>query len=493
MTKLIITYKDWVHCQVNGLTNEDLHNVYNGLRVFNPNARFQPLYKMGRWDGYINFFGLTGVTYTNLLPELFSKINIKQYDIEENFPEDVTLDPDLGDPIDENYMSDLTWYEGHRLAGQPIILEEHQVRCVNAMLLNHKGLLEAATSAGKTLICGALCRKVKPFGKVVLIVDGKDLCFQTADELNKFGCDAGVVGCGLREFGHDVSVCTWQTINSISKKSKDSLNKEELKTLVDGVVAMIFDEVHRCKGNEVKKVAEQVFNNVPIRWGLTGTIPKQKIDYYNLVTAIGPLLDENVKAKELQDKGFLSNCQVNCIRLKDDYKFFTWDDEKEYLASNTDRLAFMASLISGIVQQQKNTLVLVDRIVTGETLEKMLIKKGVDAIFLQGSVKSAKRFEEYKKFANEDNKCVIAIDKIASTGLNIPRLFNIVFIDYGKAFTKTIQSIGRGLRRALDKDFVTIYDISSTTHYSREHFNNRIHYYEDAQYPYQVMNIDKWK
>lgn len=493
MTKLIITYKDWVHCQVNGLTNEDLHKAYETFQVFNPTARFQPLYKMGRWNGMINFFGLTGVTYTNLLPELFSKINIKQYDIEENFPEDVTLDPDLGDPIDENYMSDLTWYEGHRLAGQPIILEEHQVRCVNAMLLNHKGLLEAATSAGKTLICGALCRKVKPFGKVVLIVDGKDLCFQTADELNKFGCDAGVVGCGLREFGHDVSVCTWQTINSISKRSKESLTTDELKQLTDGVVAMIFDEVHRCKGNEVKKVAEQVFNNVPIRWGLTGTIPKQKIDYYNLVTAIGPLLDENVKAKELQDKGFLSNCQVNCIRLKDDYKFFTWDDEKEYLASNTDRLAFMASLISGIVQQQKNTLVLVDRIVTGETLEKMLIEKGVDAIFLQGSVKSAKRFEEYKKFANEDNKCVIAIDKIASTGLNIPRLFNIVFIDYGKAFTKTIQSIGRGLRRALDKDFVTIYDISSTTHYSREHFNNRIHYYEDAQYPYQVMNIDKWK
>ena len=97
------------------------------------------------------------------------------------------------------------------------------------------------------------------------------------------------------------------------------------------------------------------------------------------------------------------------------------------------------------------------------------------------------------KITEEDNKCVIAIDKIASTGLNIPRLFNIVFIYYGKAFTKTIQSIGRGLRRASDKDFVTIYDISSTTKYSKDHFNNRIHYYEDAQYPYQVMNIDKWK
>ena len=68
-----------------------------------------------------------------------------------------------------------------------------------------------------------------------------------------------------------------------------------------------------------------------------------------------------------------------------------------------------------------------------------------------------------------------------------------MFIDYGKAFTKTIQSIGRGLRRASDKDFVTIYDISSTTRYSKKHFNDRIHFYEDAQYPYQIMNIDKWK
>lgn len=493
MPKLTITYKDWVHCQVNGLDKNDLSKIYKQLQIFNPAARYTPLYKLGRWDGNINFFGLTGLTYTSLLPEIMASIDTSKYEIEEIFPENVVEDPDIDDYIDENFMSDIMWYEGHRLAGQPIMLQEHQVRCVNAMLSNHKGLLEAATSAGKTLICGALCRKVKPYGKIVLIVDGKDLCFQTADELQKFGSDVGIVGCGLRDFGHDVTVCTWQTINSISKRSKDSLTTDELKQLTDGVIAMIFDEVHRCKGNEVKKVAEQVFNRVPIRWGLTGTIPKQKIDYYNLVTAIGPLLDENVKAKELQDKGFLSNCKINCVRLKDNNAFMAWEDEKDYLASNKDRMVFMSALISGIVSQQKNTLVLVDRIVTGEMLEDMLKKQGIDAIFLQGNVKSTKRFEEYKKFANEDNKCVIAIDKIASTGLNIPRLFNIVFIDYGKAFTKTIQSIGRGLRRASDKDFVTIYDISSTTRYSKKHFNDRIHFYEDAQYPYQIMNIDKWK
>lgn len=134
-----------------------------------------------------------------------------------------------------------------------------------------------------------------------------------------------------------------------------------------------------------------------------------------------------------------------------------------------------------------------DRIITGEKLEKFLQNNGVDAIFLSGAIKSTKRFEEYEKVKTENNKCIIAIDKIASTGLNIPRLFNIVFIDYGKAFTKTIQSVGRGLRRASDKDFVTIYDISSLTKYSKKHFNDRVHYYEDAKYPYKILNVDNWK
>ena len=492
MKDLTIHYKDWVHCQIHGFEQDDLKKIYERMRIFNPTAKFQPKYKLGQWDGYVRFYGLTGATYINLIPEIMRYVDLSKYNIIEEQSKDMKPDPDLGELIDENYMSDLTWYQGHRLEGQPIKLEEHQVRCVNSMIMNHRGLLEASTSAGKTLICGALCRKLKPFGKVIIVVDGKDLCKQTAEELKHFGHDVGIVGFGLRELIHDVVVCTWQTVNSIWKRYNNELSMEELAALRAGVVAMIYDECHRAKSTEVLKVATQVFNNVPIRWGLTGTIPKQKLDYFNLVVGIGGLLPVNVKAKELQDKGFLSNCQVKCVRLQDMTPVMKWTDEKDYLTKNNARLSFISRLIASIVTNQKNTLVLVDRISMGETLEKQVKALGIDVIFLQGSDKSAKRFEEYKKFASEDNKCVIAIDKIASTGLNIPRLFNIVFIDYGKAFTKTIQSIGRGLRRATDKDFVTIYDISSTTKYSKEHFNNRVHYYTEAQYPYQIMNIANW-
>ena len=145
-------------------------------------------------------------------------------------------------------------------------------------------------------------------------------------------------------------------------------------------------------------------------------------------------------------------------------------------------------------KRKKKDAIEVNKIVfVSPKLTEKLINLGTNAIFLNGEVKSTKRFEEYEKIKTENNKCIVAIDKIASTGLSISRLFNLVFIDYGKAFTKTNQSVGRGLRLPKDKDFVEIYDISSTTKYSKKHFNERIHYYDEKKYPFRILNIDKWK
>lgn len=497
MTKIIISYKDYVHCNIKGLNQFDIMNLVKKFKVFIPSSRYTPKYKLGIWDGCINFFNVNGNTYVNLVPEILESINLKNYEgIEYIYPNNLIQEPKLIGDIDSQYLSDLIWYEGHRLEGQPVILEEHQVRCINSLLNNPRGILSAATGAGKSLCCAALCRKVQEYGRIVLVVPSKDLCQQTADELKFTGLDVGIVGMGIREFGHQVTVCTWQTINSLERrKIQEYLSVEELQKLTEDVVCLIFDETHIASGNEIKKVLEQTFKNVPIRWGLTGTVPKEKSEYMNLMISLGKTVEEKVVAKELQDKGFLSNCQVNCIRLDDKTKFMSWTDEKEYISNDKIRMKFISNIISGIVQSSKNTLVLIDRIKTGETLEKMLIENGVDAIFLSGSVKTKKRFEEYEKVKTQDNKCIIAIDKIAATGLNIPRLFNVVFIDYGKSFTKIIQSIGRGLRRASDKDFVTIYDISNCTKYSKKHFNERIKYYEEAQYPYGIFEIPEqgWK
>jgi len=78
---------------------------------------------------------------------------------------------------------------------------------------------------------------------------------------------------------------------------------------------------------------------------------------------------------------------------------------------------------------------------------------------------------------------------VASTGINIPRIFNMVLIEPGKSFIRVIQSIGRGLRKTEDKDFVQIWDITSTAKFAKRHLSKRKKFYEEANYEYEIKKI----
>jgi superfamily II DNA or RNA helicase len=86
-----------------------------------------------------------------------------------------------------------------------------------------------------------------------------------------------------------------------------------------------------------------------------------------------------------------------------------------------------------------NTLILVDRISAGEILEKKL----KDSIFISGSTKNIDRKEHYDEVSTATNKIIIATYGVASVGINIPRIFNLVLIEPGKSFVRVIQSIGQ--------------------------------------------------
>ena len=52
-------------------------------------------------------------------------------------------------------------------------------------------------------------------------------------------------------------------------------------------------------------------------------------------------------------------------------------------------------------------------------------------------------------------------------GINIPRIFNPVLIESGKSFVRVIPTIGRGIRKAKDKDFVQIWDITFSCKFAK--------------------------
>jgi superfamily II DNA or RNA helicase len=256
---------------------------------------------------------------------------------------------------------------------------------------------------------------------------------------------------------------------------------------LEDVVCVIVDEVHMAKADALKSLLTGVMSRIPLRWGLTGTIPKEPFEFQALRCSLGPVINQ-LSASELQDRGVLAQCHVNVIQLVDHAEFSNYQSELKFLLEEPDRLKTIAQLIAQ-VNATVNTLVLVDRVAGGHALVDLL---GDQAVFVSGATKAKARQDEYDEVATSTGKIIGATYGVAAVGINLPRIFNLVLVEPGKSFVRVIQSIGRGIRKAEDKDHVQIWDVTSTCKFAKRHLTKRKQFYREANYPFTQEKLE-WK
>ncbi len=483
--KLII--EDEVNIKLEGLDVDVRRKLANSLKFEVPYARYMPQYKLGRWDGKVAFFGIGGTGYVNHLntiTEVLEKNKVHIVDIEDRRNR-IQLD---FEPVTENYWKDqgVKWPNGHPAEGEDIILRDYQVEAINNFLNAPQSLQQIATGAGKTITTATLSHLGEKYGRSLVIVPNKSLVVQTEDDYKNCGLDVGVYFGDRKELGKTHTICTWQSLNILDKKHKDGDAVLSLAEFLDGVSTVIVDEVHQAKAEVLKNLLTRNLKNAPIRWGLTGTIPKEKFEFESIHASLGPVIGE-ISAKELQDKGVLAKCHVNIVQLLDTKVHNNYQEELKYLVTNQDRLEYLGKLLNTI-KQSGNTLILVDRISAGEQLQELI----PESTFVKGDVKLKDRKDAYDEINEGTNHVVIATYGVAAVGINIPRIFNLVLIEPGKSFVRVIQSIGRGVRKAKDKDFVQIWDLTSTCKFAKRHLTQRKKFYKEAQYPFTIEKVD-WK
>ena len=477
--KLVI--KDEVNVKFEDLSLEHRKKLSNKFKFEIPYARHLPAVKLGRWDGKVSFFGLGGTTYLSLVDQILPILEDAGVYVEvEDQREKHNFEFKL---IDKNLLSDIQWPKNHPCAGQPIVLRDYQVEVINKFLEHPQSIQEIATGAGKTIITAALCKLVENYGRTLTIVPNKSLVTQTEDDFIACNLDVGVYYGDRKELGRQNTIATWQSLNILEKKSKDEETTDFLEA-IQNINTVIIDEVHMAKADVLKRLLTGPFAKCGIRWGLTGTVPKADFEFYGLKCSIGDVTHK-IPAKELQDKGVLAQCNVNVLQTQDHPIFKNYQEELKWLTTDETRMEWIASTIESIASSG-NTLILVDRISAGEILEKKL--KG--STFISGSTKNPDRKEHYDEVSTATNKIIIATYGVAAVGINIPRIFNLVLIEPGKSFVRVIQSIGRGIRKAEDKDSVQIWDITSSCKFAKRHLTERKKFYKEANYPYNIDKID---
>ena len=483
MASCKIIIKDEVNVKIENLDLDTRKALVKKFKYEDPTARYRPAYKLGRWDGTVSFFGLGGTTYLSMLPQVLEFLENRNYYIE---LEDNRIPVSLKfDEIFEDFWGEKCWPEGHRFAGQPIRLRDDQVEVINKFLENPQCIQEIATGFGKTITTATLAKITEKYGRTVTIVPNKSLVEQTEEDFINCGLDVGVYYGDRKNLDKTHTICTWQSLNILDKKSKD-ITEEELLTLaelLEGVQTVMVDEVHMAKAEVLKNLLTRNLASAPIRWGLTGTVPKADHEFQSIRASLGEVV-HRVAAHELQEKGILSNCHVNVIQTAEWKEFSGYAEELKFLVTDKDRMTYLANLINNIADTG-NTLILVDRIECGQFLQANL----PDSAFISGSVKTKDRKTEYDEVRTADNKIIVATYGVAAVGINVPRIFNLVMVEPGKSFTRVIQSIGRGIRKADDKDFVQIWDLTASTKYAKRHLTERKKFYKEAKYPFTIEKV----
>jgi hypothetical protein len=93
-----------------------------------------------------------------------------------------------------------------------------------------------------TLITAILSHKVEPYGRSIVIVPTKDLVTQTEEDYINMGLDVGVFFGDRKDYLKTHTICTWQSLESLAKRSKETDLDIDINAFFENVVCVMADE-----------------------------------------------------------------------------------------------------------------------------------------------------------------------------------------------------------------------------------------------------------
>lgn len=472
------------------LTLEKLNDVYmrvhcdsgtalelNEYFTFNvPGARHMPMFKNKVWDGKIRMFNVAARTlYVGLVTHVAKFANERGYEINYQDRNDfATLDFPLVSA--KKFIMDLNL---------PIQPRDYQIDAFVYAIRNQRALLLSPTASGKSLIIYLI---VKYLGlKTLIVVPTTSLVHQMASDFASYGCDEPIhkIHEGQDKNTKDrIIVTTWQ---SIYKQPKSWFNQFSV---------LIGDEAHLYKAKSLTSILTKL-DQCQFKLGFTGTLDGTQTHKLILEGLFGAV-EHVTTTSELINKKVLADFSIKAIVLsydnqtRFDNKKLDYQDEINFIINNNKRNKFIVNLAQSL---NGNTLLLFKVISHGTGLYSELVKLREDVYYVDGTVGGLDREELRSVVETKDNAIIVASTGTFSTGINIKNLHNIIFAAPSKSRVKTLQSIGRGLRKSETKTSSVLYDIVDDIKYkSRQnftllHFAERVQMYNQEKFVYKIYTV----
>jgi superfamily II DNA or RNA helicase len=445
-----------------------------------PNAKFHPLVRNKVWDGKIRLLNVnTRMIYAGLVDSIVEYATSAGYEVEFVDNAYTKVEFSLNEAVEFCNTLDL-----------PVSVRDYQTAALAHGVRSKRSLLLSPTASGKSLIIYLLTRYYS--SKTLIVVPTVSLVHQMASDFVSYGYDKNRIHCitaGADKMEQaDVIISTWQSIYKIHKNWFKQFN------------VVIGDEAHLFKAKSLCSIMEKLYT-CEHRFGFTGTLDGTETNKMVLEGLFGSV-KRVASTTDLIEQKHLAELRIKVLLLKysDEVrkaaKGYDYPTEMDFIVRHAGR----NKLIKNLTLSLKGNILLLFQYVEkhGKELYEIITKADPTrkVFFIHGGVDGEKREDIRSLVENETNAIIVASSGTFSTGVNIKNLHNIIFTSPSKSKIKTLQSIGRGLRKSDTKDSVVLFDIADDlswkTHknYTLEHFKERLKIYSEEGFDYKLYNIE---
>lgn len=504
-----------INCSHSLLVSDDIevkHYIINILSIFLPGYKFMPSVRAGLSDGKKKFYKITPEGNLLIPHGLSNLIKNKLIEKKYEFTEESLYE--LNDNYSKYSSISITKEEADDFINSlnlPFEPYDFQKKAFIDAINTKRLVLQLATGAGKSIIISMVMEYMRRIGlRVCLIVPNINL-------LEQFKTD--IISYNLNELAKEIHLIGGDNIVKHLDSQMTITTRQSLTNLMhlwEDIDCIIADECHQAKANDLSKIITYA-KDTPFKLGFTGTLPELYIDKITLIGCIGEHI-EYIAAKELIERGLGTPITIYGMFLKYSHeeakevkKLKTYQKEVKYLEEHEKRNKFVTNLTRKIADKHGNTILIFQHTKHGEKLYNNLTgikltpkmknnyeeqaKCGV--FFINGEVKGENRERIRKILEVFNNAIIVANTAVLSTGVNIPKLHNMVFSASSKSEVRVRQSLGRGIRTHDTKALFRVYDIVDDLTYITRNgnaYNNyMLNHWETRNeiYQQQYFNIEE--
>jgi len=473
MNKIIILNNK--KCQIISSDEELLKKIRKFLSFKVAGVEYTPAYKNG-WNGITYLLTKTNKFDIGLLSKVKEFFKDNKFDF---IVEDSRLPKLINPSLDISL----------RLEQLNLVPRDHQIRISNIINDNDRGIIRAATGAGKTLCTALITAKLnKP---TIIYVIGIDLLDQFHKLFSQiFDEKIGWIGNGICDPQRITIASIWTIGKALSvdkildddddAEEKDEPNNyEKILDCLNKTKLHIFDESHIVTCSTIAAIYKNI--NPEYIYGFSGTPFRDDNSDLQINGILGEQIID-VSASELIDKKLLAMPIIKFVPVPKMHGLGAQYQSvyKDYIVENDVRNKLIINNIKELLAKNYTPLVLFKQIKHGTIISEKLQEANIKFEMLYGN-DSLDRRTKVKKMLVDKEIDVILASTIFDLGIDLPELNSLVLCGGGKSSIRCLQRIGRVIRKFKGKKIAAVVDFFDQAKFLKQHSIKRCEVYSSEK------------